>query len=117
MYIVVRKDLPIEQQLVQACHASIEMSAHYLGRLSDHPVVVAVVVKDEKKLKQVARRLKDGGVKFRGFYEPDLGNQMTALATKPLYGIEREFFEQFQLFRGSYNKAPQRDADWLSATL
>lgn len=100
IYVVVRKNLPLEQQLVQSCHASIEASRHYLSKAEEHPSVIVLVVKSEEKLKQIIQKLSQIQIRFQEFKEPDMGNSLTAIATCPLYNDERNFFKKFQLFRG-----------------
>ena len=37
------------------------------------------------------------------FHEPDLGNTLTAIATRSVYGHERDIFKKFQLLKGEKN--------------
>jgi len=96
MYVLVRNDLSIPQQAVQSAHAAIEASRAFLEPGQEHPSVIIVIVKSEQKLKSIAAKL---DVKFRAFFEPDIGNQMTAIATAPISGEQRNFFKKFQLMK------------------
>jgi len=78
------------------------MASYYFDLFDSHPNVIVLVVKSEHKLLEVAEKLQTLGIIFKEFREPDIGNQMTALATIPLFGENRKFFAKFQLFRGSY---------------
>lgn len=40
------------------------------------------------------------GIELREFHEPDLDNALTAIATRPVYGQERNIFKKFQLLKG-----------------
>jgi hypothetical protein len=92
--------LPIPQQAVQSCHAVIEAtSAFEVGNLPDHPSVIILSAKDERKLHQARRYLIDNGVRHVHFYEADLDDQLTALATEPVHGEKRGLFRKFQLLR------------------
>jgi len=51
-------------------------------------------------LTKVASSLKLKNIRFKEFREPDIGNQLTAIATEPVYGEQREFFKKYQLWRG-----------------
>lgn len=42
-------------------------------------------------------KLDAAGIRFREFREPDRNNEITALATEPIYGERRQFFSQFNL--------------------
>jgi hypothetical protein len=46
-----------------------------------------------------AKELADKGIDCQIFREPDIGNQATALASRPLRGAEREAFKRFQLMK------------------
>lgn len=38
-------------------------------------------------------------IKYQPFYEADIGNQLTAIATKPIYGENRRHFQKYNLLR------------------
>lgn len=91
-----RRDLTHPQQTVQACHAVIEMTkAFSVGDV--HPSVIILEVQDELTLSQIVDKIKPiESVEFR---EPDIGNQLTAIATRPVYGEERKIFRKFKLLK------------------
>lgn len=99
VYAIVRKDLSVPQQAVQAGHALIE-STKTFNKINEHPSVIICSVKNEKKLQDAITFLYDNGVKISVFKEPDINNQMTALATEPLYGVNRKIMNKFQLMKG-----------------
>lgn len=99
MYVLVRKDLSQAQQAVQSAHAAIESSRNYLAPGEEHPSVIICSVKSEQKLLMCADEFKEKGIDFQIFREPDIGNQATALASRPLRGTEREAFKRFQLMQ------------------
>jgi 7-keto-8-aminopelargonate synthetase-like enzyme len=82
---------------VQTGHALIEATRAFLAGDDTHPSVIVFGVKDENKLKSLAQRVQDQGIRVRPFYEPDIGNQMTAFATEPVFGVNREIFRKYQL--------------------
>jgi hypothetical protein len=57
-------------------------------------------VKDESALHRARDRLESFGIRFKTFTEPDLGNQMTALATEAIHGDLRRVFRKYQLLKG-----------------
>lgn len=80
MYVIVRKDLPGAQPAVQAGHAL----AEYLLE-QEHEwrngTLIYLAVDNEDELHHwydKANAITKG--KFEGFWEPDMGNQMTAFA-------------------------------------
>lgn len=100
VYVFIRQDLTPAQIAVQSCHACIESAnAFDLGKLSDHPSVIILGVRDETKLHQARQFLMDNGIKHCHFYERDLDDQLTSLATGPIFGEQRKLFRKFQLLR------------------
>ena len=80
LYVVTRKDLSKSQQAVQAGHAL----AEYLLNNNTHwsnGTLVYLKVEDEKELKSLTELLEHGKVSFTSFKEPDIGNQLTAIAS------------------------------------
>jgi hypothetical protein len=93
----VRNDLPHPHQVVQACHACIEATRAFLPSDHEHPFLVICGVRDERRLGHCRDRLDRAGIRYRAFFEPDLGNQLTALASEPLRGARRDFFRHCPL--------------------
>jgi hypothetical protein len=50
-------------------------------------------------------RLQQRDVLFRPFFEPDRGNELTALATEPVFGDTRRLFRNLRLL--SPNPSPE----------
>jgi hypothetical protein len=97
VYVIVRNDLSDAQKAVQGTHAAIELARNKLNSTQEHPSVIYVVVKNEKKLIKVAKELLDADINIFNFREPDIGSQMTAIITEPLIGGKREKLKRFQL--------------------
>lgn len=100
MYVLVRTDLSVAQQAVQATHAAIEATRHYLKPTDQHPHLVLIQIRSEYKLMQTAMKLEDLGIPFRVFREADRNDEATALATAPITGELRQFFEKYKLLGG-----------------
>ena len=96
----IRRDLSQPQQVVQACHSSIEASKAFLCGLIDHPSVIVCGIKGEPQLHSVASWLDTNGVKYKKFHEPDIGNQLTSISTEPIYDDQRNKFKKYQLLKG-----------------
>lgn len=113
---MVRTDLPLPQQAVQSCHACIEATkAFAIDELEDHPSVIILGVKSEEKLQQVRKYLIDHGIKHVHFYESDLEDELTALATEPIHGDRRKLFRKFQLIKAKGQHPP--DAEQIQYAL
>jgi len=78
--------------VVQAAHACLEAARAFLPSHHEHPFLVVCGVRDEVRLGRWLDRLRAAGVRFRAFFEPDLGEQLTAAATEPLRGQQRNVF-------------------------
>lgn len=87
LYIVVRQDLPPAQRMVQACHAVAEFSALYPEvsdwwfHRSNHIAVLGA--RDYAHLRDVARAAIEKRLHIAFVNEPDIGNQLTAIALTP----------------------------------
>jgi hypothetical protein len=58
-------------------------------------------VSNERHLGRWRDRLERAGIRFRAFFEPDLSEQLTALATEPLRGPIRQLFRNLRLLNDS----------------
>lgn len=108
MYVIVRKDLTPPQRAVQSAHAAIEAGRAFLPPntkhddcLENHPHLVICEVKDEKKLKSTEKKLQENQIQYRVFKEPDIGDQMTAIATEPIHSEDdrRNTLRRYQLLQ------------------
>lgn len=98
-YAITRKDLSFPQQAVQAGHAAIEAARKYLKPDDEHPSLILCAMKNEAQLTNAADNLERQGIRIQRFYEPDIGNQLTAIATEPLSGEARKAMRKFQLIK------------------
>lgn len=90
VYVITRSDLSPRQQLVQTNHASIEAVRNGLiSTHSAHPHLVLCSVPNEQELNELTYKLQNKKIGFSIFTEPDLNNQITAIATEPLTGNRR----------------------------
>lgn len=97
LYVVVRKDLSLRQQAVQAAHAALE-AKHHLGlSWTEHPNLVLCGVEDLSQLLQCSASLREAQVEHRLFVEPDQNNEPTALATCLLQGAARRCLRKYPL--------------------
>lgn len=98
VYVIVRNDLSPAQRAVQSCHAIIEATRNF-NMTGEHPSVIICEVKSEHKLREIAKELTGNHIKYCSFHEPDIGDQLTAIASEPLRLEKRDAFKRFQLLR------------------
>lgn len=88
LYVIVRNDLSRSQKAVQGIHASAELLLNHESLYWDNGTVVFLRVRDEDELLKLENKLKEDSVTYSFFREPDIGNQMTAIA---LFGEKNMF--------------------------
>lgn len=76
---VVRSDLAPGQQAVQAGHAALRFAHEHPGDWHDGYLIILSVA-DEYSLHDLAFRLGFAGIGWSEFWEPDLGDRLTAIA-------------------------------------
>jgi len=96
--VIVRTDLPIEQQLVQSCHAAYEAGLRLATPVPDTDYSVICSVNSEEDLREAHRGLLDQRIPTVLFTEADLDDQATALASAPVVGEQRKAFSEFRLW-------------------
>lgn len=99
MYVFVRRDISPGQQVVQSCHAVAKAAILYNNKLEIDPHMVVLGVKTEAALFKAIEKLSKNNIKCQWFVEPDIGNQVTALATEPVYGDTRLLFRNYQILK------------------
>lgn len=80
--------------IVQSCHACIEASRLHSEGL-DHPHLVVIGVRNESRLSSILCKLQSQDVNCSPFYEPDIGNELTAIATEPIFEDRRHLFKRY----------------------
>jgi len=80
--VLIRKDISRAQQAVQAGHAVAEWLLHVHKNQSewDNGTLVYLGVRDEDELAYWGEKLDRKNIRWTGFREPDIGNQLTAIA-------------------------------------
>lgn len=100
-YVFIRTDLPIEQQIVQACHAALE-AGHTFDRLSKEPAsLIMLQVPNKEKLEVAMARTIDRGIRCEPFFEPDWDYGLTAFATEAITADQRKTFSKYKLWKAN----------------
>jgi hypothetical protein len=96
IYVLVRKDISVEQQLVQVGHAAREAALAFPAQ-PDEPIASVIVceVPDRQALLDASERLSDYGIEHSTF-----GMGESALATRSVFlKKERYLFQKYPLYR------------------
>jgi hypothetical protein len=102
IYVLVRKDLPLADQMVQVGHACFESGMNF-GQEGTH--LILLQVENQKELNEFSETIKEHRIKYSMFFEPDpiidgdtepMGN--TAICTEPISGSKREIFKNCSLW-------------------
>jgi hypothetical protein len=107
VYIFVRQDISPEYQAVQGMHAAFQLGYDLRDQnridweQSRELYFTVIGVKDEDALIETQIHLRERNIHGIGFREPDLGNQITAIATAPIPIRERGDLLQYRLLRFS----------------
>lgn len=90
MYVLVRKDILTDIQVgVQAAHALVEYANTfgtqiiYKEWVEDHKTLIFLSA-SEDQINSFKNIFTKNGKRWKGFYEPDIGNILTAVAFQPL---------------------------------
>jgi hypothetical protein len=85
VYVAVRMDIAVAQQLVQSCHAALNAGKHFgMGLPDGEPFVIVYGVSDLASLWALRDKATGKAIRTVGFEESDLGGELTAFATEPI---------------------------------
>lgn len=96
-YIFVRQDIPIEQQIIQTAHATIEMTK--LCKIEDIPYVVMIGIPDEVWMGSVIKHLKALKIEHAEFLDTDFDFGVASVVTVPLTEDQRTHLRHYPLWR------------------
>ena len=82
LYVIVRKDLTHSQRAVQAGHAVAEFLLRGPNFRWNNGTLIYLGVKGLKQLENLKMKLDFAGIKYTEFREPDLNNEVTAIASE-----------------------------------
>lgn len=85
--IIVRSDLEPGYKVAQSAHALADFAVKFEHEFKQWQLgsnYLCCLEADEDKIQRVLSKLKDSGIKHEVFHEPDIGNQMTAVAVEAL---------------------------------
>ena len=79
LFVIVRKDLSISQRAVQAGHAVAEYLVN--GPIWKNQTLIYLGAKSLNHLKNIISKLEFEGIDYTEWREPDLNNEITAIAS------------------------------------
>lgn len=106
-YVIVRKDLPVYYQIIQAGHAIQEMmlGLHELDSETNKirkNYMCLLEVKNEQELMRAYSWIESCGINCHMFYEPDYETGYTAVASEPIPWDDvesRKVFDRFRMYK------------------
>lgn len=105
-YVLVRQDIPLEQQMVQACHAALEAGFAF-EEPTTPPSLIVCTVPDLQALLQARERWQRYGIRSALFFEPSWSMGYSAMASEPLHSRKQRFaMSVYPLFRAPAPLAP-----------
>jgi len=93
LYVIVRKDLSVSQRAVQAGHVVAQFCLDRPFSRWKNGTLIYLGIKNLRQLEKLMKQLSYNNIKYIEFREPDIGNQVTAIATDQHY----EIFDEMKL--------------------
>ena len=87
LIVITRRDLSSGQQMIQAAHAAIQFQ-HEHPKIAkewntNSKYLIFLSVENEYELTKFLQKIQFRDLKYAVFTEPDIGNQLTAIAIEP----------------------------------
>lgn len=87
LYVIVRGDIPPGLQIAQSCHVCFEFQKNHIELTKlwneESNYIVILSCKDEEAINKLIHKAERKNIRFSIFREPDLDNQITAIALEP----------------------------------
>ncbi len=93
LYVIVRKDLSVSQRAVQAGHVVASFCLYCPFSRWNNGTLIYLGIKNLRQLEKLMNQLSYNNNKYIEFREPDIGNQVTAIATDQ----HHEIFDDMRL--------------------
>ena len=111
---VTRRDLTAGAQSVQSTHSCIQFVFEHPDISQNwfkDPYIAQLSVEDEDSLKLLIYRLQQLNIKYSIFREPDIDNQITAIAIEPSIKTKK-IVSNLPLMLKEYNKSDKLDKNF-----
>jgi len=98
-YVLIRTDIPLEQQMVQACHAALE-AGHAFSAPAQTSSLIVCTVPNREALLEARARLARHGIQSEMFFEPSWEMGHSALGTEAITNRKQRFvMSKYPLWR------------------
>lgn len=98
IYVFVRQDISLAEQLVHAAHAAYHMGSE-IPPLAGLPSLVMIGIPHVGSLAKVRTKLRDNGIAHYIWCDPDTEYGPTAIATRPLSAQEKSALTNYRLWK------------------
>ena len=99
VYVLVRSDISLAQQVVQASHAAAEMGRRFYRPHHGIASLIVLTVPDKAALMAARRHLSLKAIAVELFFEPDFDIGESAMASEPVSDIQRRYFSSWPLWK------------------
>jgi hypothetical protein len=103
IYSIIRKDIPLADQIVQTAHSAFHAGEanlrHGCSLEGEVPALVLLQVPNEEALFALHEKLKKAGIIHSTFHEPDDNMGWTSITTVSIEGEARKLFSNLPLWR------------------
>ena len=101
VYVFVRQDISLPEQLVHAAHAAYHMGNLFHDELVGMPSLVMIGTPHPKAFDKVVRRLAENEIAHYVWTDPDTDYGPTAIATVPLTSEQKQCLANYRLWSHS----------------
>lgn len=99
MYVFVRRDIPIQHQMVQASHAALECGLEFPYIPAEPSSLIVLGVSNKKDLLKARKYLNINKIRNTMFFEPSWDHGYTAIGTEAITEDKRHLLKRFQLWK------------------
>lgn len=101
LYVFVRTDISLEQQMVQAAHAAAEAGRAFYEAEHGIASLIVLAVPSQEALYKVQAHLATLDIAHQMFFEPDFNIGDSAIGTRPLLDAERPLLRRYPLWKAA----------------
>lgn len=99
IYSIIRKDIPLADQIVQTAHSAFHAGNESRDLEGQIPALILLEIQDEKALAKLSEKLRMNNIAQNMFFEPDDSMGYTSITTEPISGDQRKLFSNLRLWR------------------
>lgn len=96
VFVFIRQDIPVSQQIVQSNHATLSLASLY--PIQGTPNIVVIGVPNEAALRRAEKKLEEFRIPYFAWIEPDFDLGFTAITTLPLDRSEKAVLANYRVY-------------------